>query len=269
MKERDFRVNEENYCAVAKLAALLQEDPDLVDCYDPSIGSLLIFAIQKGFADVVKWLLCKGADVNARIHHGWPPIHHASAQGRSDIVELLLANGVKAEAKDQCGRTPSHRVAIQAIHLGDENETARNQGHLEVVQTLLAHGASVDARDEDGATPLHMAACSGNEIVAECFLSKGAEIDAKEKMGLTPLWLAAYNGHSAVAELLMLKGAKINEPSDNGMTPLEATYVGRDGPSRLDSRFARYSWMGFYGSVFGHFERIAFFLVHRDAAATK
>ena len=139
-------------------------------------------------------------------------------------------------------------------------DIASSIGRSEAVELLLRKGAEVNARDSTGCTPLHYASAPGHHEVVELLLANG--VDARELLGLTPLWLGAYNGHSAVVELLLAKGAGLNEKSNDGSTPLRAIRLGQDGRFRLESAVAGYSWMGFYGSVFGEFGRIAFLLQH-------
>lgn len=100
----------------------------------------------------------------------------------------------------------------------------------------------------------------GNLPLIEVLLKAGAAVDARELMGLTPLWLAAYNGHGDIVELLLKEGADVNGTAHDNSTPLRAARLGKDGRLRLNSPLAKYSWMGFYGSVFGRFSRLEFVL---------
>jgi hypothetical protein len=90
-------------------------------------------------AGVAKVLLANKADVNARDHEGWTPLHAAAAKGLADVVEVLLANGADVNAKNNKGQTALHWAAGKA--------------YSDVAKLLLAHKADVNVRDDNGETP--------------------------------------------------------------------------------------------------------------------
>ena len=76
---------------------------------------------------VLRLLLGRGADVNARIRDGRTPLHAASVYGVLEAVRLLLEHGADVEVKNNDGKT--------ALHLAAE------EGYDEVVRLLREHGA--------------------------------------------------------------------------------------------------------------------------------
>lgn len=60
-----------------------------------------MYSAEKGYYDIVKELLCKGADVNAKGYQGATALFFASMNGHEDIVKILLQFGadplIKAE----------------------------------------------------------------------------------------------------------------------------------------------------------------------------
>ena len=52
-------------------------------------------ASHEGHIDIVKLLLDKGADVNAKSKDGDTALKAASVKGHTEIVELLKAHGAK------------------------------------------------------------------------------------------------------------------------------------------------------------------------------
>jgi len=50
--------------------------------------------------DVVKLMVAKGADINAKDYNGTTPLHEAAWSGHKDVVELLVDNGANVSAKD-------------------------------------------------------------------------------------------------------------------------------------------------------------------------
>jgi len=58
-------------------------------------GTALMLAAQKGHKEVVKLLLKKGANVNAKNDLGWTALDFAAKEGYKEIVKLLKAYGAK------------------------------------------------------------------------------------------------------------------------------------------------------------------------------
>jgi ankyrin repeat protein len=50
-------------------------------------------------------LVDNDADVNARQQQGWTPLHGAAQSGDRDLVKLLLAKGADREARADTGQT--------------------------------------------------------------------------------------------------------------------------------------------------------------------
>ena len=66
----------------------------------------MLLAAQEGHLEIVKALLAKGADVNAKSSvKGQPPLEHAAFGGHTDVVRLLLEEGVNVNAKNNAGTT--------------------------------------------------------------------------------------------------------------------------------------------------------------------
>jgi ankyrin repeat protein len=70
----------------------------------------------------VKYLIEKGADVNAKNKSGWTALHFASSEGQLKIVQCLMEEGANINAEDKSKMT--------ALNL------ARKNVQLEVVQYL-------------------------------------------------------------------------------------------------------------------------------------
>jgi ankyrin repeat protein len=60
---------------------------------------------------VVKLLLEKGADLEAKDEFGRTPLSWAAEEGHEGVVKLLLEKGADLEAKDEFGQTPLSRAA--------------------------------------------------------------------------------------------------------------------------------------------------------------
>ncbi|KAI9226590.1 MAG: ankyrin repeat-containing domain protein, partial [Piptocephalis tieghemiana] len=87
--------------------------------------------------DLLNW----GADVRARDHAGWTPLHEASLHGMAGVIQALLARGAhpNSPVHNQEGDTPLHDAAAN--------------GHLGAVRTLIHAGANVFAKNAKGEMP--------------------------------------------------------------------------------------------------------------------
>ena len=113
----------------------------------------LMAASLSGGVDVVKLLILRNADVNAKDRFSWTPLMIASRSGHVDIVRILLDAGADVNAKTNAGYT-----ALMA---------AAKQGHPGIVKILLARGADVHARDELGWRAITLAERNGHEDIVE------------------------------------------------------------------------------------------------------
>jgi ankyrin repeat protein len=92
-------------------------------------------AAANGHAEVVRFLVRMGADVNTHPSRYWglTALQHAALEERLEVVEELLRAGTNVNAP---GGYLSPKLALYAAAEG---------GHLDVVEKLLAAGAQVDA----------------------------------------------------------------------------------------------------------------------------
>ena len=197
---------------LAKVKALLKDNPNLVFSKDNNDETPLHWAASRGHKNVAELLLANKAGVDARDNHGQTPLHAAAIGGHKDLAELLLASKAEVNGKDNAGDTPLHLAAFY--------------GHKGVAELLLANHAEVNTKDSWGDTPLYAAMVTGQKDVAELLLAHKAEVDARDKRGLTPLFVAAANGRKDVAELLLVSKAEVNAKTDDGRTPLYAAAMG-------------------------------------------
>jgi ankyrin repeat protein len=62
--------------------------------------------VPDGWLPAVKFLVEElGADVNARDHNGYTPLHHAAARGDNDLIRYLVSKGADVKAVARSGQT--------------------------------------------------------------------------------------------------------------------------------------------------------------------
>ncbi|XP_013406001.1 transient receptor potential cation channel subfamily A member 1 homolog isoform X2 [Lingula anatina] len=174
---------------------------------------------------VVKYLVERGAKVNAQDYYGLTPLHFAAMRG-NDLVsrELLSVRGIDIEATDKQQMTALHLAATHSC--------------VEVSQILIEAGANLRCIDDELSTPLHLAAEEGNIKIVRMLFEAGQKKDGWVTLSQmvtdqnveksTALHLAVNNSHYEVAKLILEKGGDANATANNFSTPLHLASVGGD-----------------------------------------
>lgn len=231
------------------LLALTEKGIDANYIYDSNGTTLLHIASDKGDIDLVKLLLRRGADVNARthdLHHC--PIHMAIMAGHRDVINELVKAGSKITHYSQNGYAPLHLATLGSYKnivemlLGYGVDVNMVSGHgnsslhiavmeqaYEVAKLLLGKGANVDAKNDSGWCPLHCAVEGGQVKFVEVLLQYGAHINSLTTFVLyrTPLMLAANLGLSQIVKLLLANGAATDIVTQYGETALHLAVIER------------------------------------------
>jgi ankyrin repeat protein len=198
-----------SYGSTAAAAALVEggADPNVAD---KGGNTPLHTAAQLGELELVKKLVAKGANVNAR--SGKPtgvqaggfrrvigeltPLHVAAKGNQIDIMRVLVAGGADPSIKAQGGTT----LLMSAV----------GSGKLEVVKYAYELAPDIDAVNDFGSTVMHAAVTGtlGPSTQAEIcdvirFLAeKGAKLDEKDGRGRTPIDIADVLPIDKAVELL-------------------------------------------------------------------
>jgi uncharacterized protein len=62
--------------------------------------------VPDGWLPAVKFLVEElGADVNARDHNGYTPLHHAASRGDNELIQYLVSKGADVKAVSRSGQT--------------------------------------------------------------------------------------------------------------------------------------------------------------------
>ena len=97
---------------LAKVQALIAKDASLTDAKDEMGRTPLHLACHGGHIEMVKFLMAKGADIEAKFANGSTAIYWAIPEGHIDVVKLLIAKGADIQAKQNDGTTLLHIAAV-------------------------------------------------------------------------------------------------------------------------------------------------------------
>ena len=114
--------------------------------HDGQVWTPLEIARQLGWLSVTKWLVEKGANVNAKSAPG----HHALLHTvrNSCVAELLLDGGAFVDVRDSLGCTPLHHAA--------------RRGSMPLARLYISRGASLNALTDEFMDPEATANSHGN-----------------------------------------------------------------------------------------------------------
>ena len=146
-----------------RVKELVEKDPKLAnDASSPDGFPPLGLAAFMGRADVVTYLLAKGADLNfASPGLGFTALTGAVNSNHPEVVKILIKAGAK----------PNYLYEEGAASV---MTTAAANGNLEIMRTLLDAGADPNLATKDGKTPLMWAVEKGHRQVADLLRRRGA-----------------------------------------------------------------------------------------------
>jgi ankyrin repeat protein len=182
-------------------------------------------------SDIVRSLLKKGADANARLKAAAPiekvafdhgdkalaagatPLMAAVRRASIETIKLLLDAG--ADPKLGHEKDGLNALMLAAGLRWNNNFPGTEAQALETVRTLVALGLDINAATDTGETALHGAATRGADSIVEYLVENGAKVDAKTKDGKTPLDLAMGAGDrpANVGTVALLRGLMPPAPS--------------------------------------------------------
>jgi len=162
--------------------------------------------------DVVRKLLARGADPNARlkrmplgrVHQSADPsfgedstpLMRAAKSNDVTVMRLLLDNGADPTLtqKDHTNALMVEAAGGARPSVYPTDRPVTEAGALDGLTLLLDRGVDVDAFNGSGQTALHLAAARGADRIVNLLASRGATLDGRNKQGHTPLEVALGSG---------------------------------------------------------------------------
>ncbi len=153
-------IREPSLKVVATLMSWPKTDVEARNLQDESP---LMMACIKGYVELSKQLIARGADVNKP---GWAPLHYAATKGHIELINLLLDNHAYIDASSPNGSTPLMMAAMY--------------GTASAVKLLLESGADPLIKNSIGMTAIDFAQRGNRTDSAEVI---AAFVRAKQPKG--------------------------------------------------------------------------------------
>ncbi|MBP5427580.1 MAG: ankyrin repeat domain-containing protein [Clostridiales bacterium] len=194
-----------------------------INAISKNSSTALMIAGKYGSAELVKYLVENGADVNLieefelgimKVLKGFYPgelVGHTVLRcmfERNDInmINYLLNKGARLDSRDSLGCTELMQACLK-------NDTV-------MANSLIDLNANVNAENIFGDTPLKYACDNNNMELVNYLVETGADINQKNLTEETVLMSVCEQGNSNLAKYLIEKGANINLKDIVGDTAL-------------------------------------------------
>lgn len=214
---------------------------------------------RPGQADIIKYFIGKGVNINQLSEEGNTVFMNAAAANRDTATIAILAPLVKDI--NQANKTGATALAL-----------ATRGNSPEVVQYLLDRGASVNTTDAKGNNLVYYLFESYNPRQAKEFepklkllQSKGLNVAAPQKDGSTVYHLAVVKNDVSLLKLVQAFGADVNAKNTEGLTALhKAAMMSKD-----DSILQFLVSIGAKKNLKTAFDETAYDLAHENELLTK
>ncbi|MBI59582.1 hypothetical protein CL657_00010 [bacterium] len=174
-------------------------------CFENKV-SILSKAISKNFSKLAMFLLDEDMKLNQSDRFGWTALHHAVAIGNLDVIKQLLDKKVSLNIRNKKGHTPLH-VAIM-------------KSRSDIVKILLLEGAKINYKDKQGVPPVYYALMTKDLHLIETLIENGADLKGKDSFGRTLIHISSMLGYASIIKDLLSYNIPIDAKDAFGRTAL-------------------------------------------------
>jgi ankyrin repeat protein len=157
--------------------------------YEIDLNTPLHLASLNGHLEIIKYLIKKGVDVNAKNRKSQTPLHLAIHNAHKNIIDFLLHHNANINALDSEGDTPLAWAAYK--------------GQLEIVKQLIALKTNINIANKTGNSPLHWASGEGYTDIVKLLIEHDANLTCLNEEDHTPLKVAIHRGQTETVKFLL------------------------------------------------------------------
>lgn len=189
--------------------------------------TVLHAAANKGFYEVVNYLIDNGANVNIKDNSGYTALHLAISKNSIECAEILLKNNANVHAIDNkegyspilycCVERDNEEMIDLLLKFGAdindqsaEKHTVLTYADEKLMPKLIALDADIYAIDGKGRNVLHNR-MRYNFDSLEYLIKKGVDIDKQDFEGMTPIMIAVERQNFAAFNTLLQYDADISK----------------------------------------------------------
>ncbi len=199
---------------VGAINTLISNGADINSKFSENGYTALMYAIQTKNLRTIRYLITKGANLNAQGNDGKTALHLAATSHDVEIFTTMIKSGAKPSIADYIGKTPldyvsaSHKEQFETIVAQAEPDKNNmlfsfvEKGSLRPVSQLIEQGADVNIRDKNGDTPLIIAVRKNDSMMTNLLLSKGASTIIMNNTGEHALGIAQKNNNIELAKVI-------------------------------------------------------------------
>jgi len=176
------------------------------------LGRTPLILASRGYPEIVKMLLARGAKIDAAENDGDLAIAHACESGDLTSAQMLLAAGSDIHHINKNGHS--------ALML------AAREGHDALVSLLISHRVDVNQNGPEGSA-IWWAVGGDKQSIVQLLIDAGADPNLKSTRPADPqnprvtlLASATVTNDLAMIDLLLAHGANINGRGEDGTRPL-------------------------------------------------
>lgn len=199
--------------------------------------ALQVACMEASCGQIIRTLLHRGADANAKDRCFSIALHSASRKGNMEMVKILINGGSDVNAENEFDQdkllVPKEGTSLNGHELVEDElgvveqvpgtalHVASQGGHTHIVKYLLEHGAHIEPPDELENTPLITASSEGHTNIVSLLLERGANIRARNACGESSLHAASREDHTETVEILLAHDAEMETEDESGDTALD------------------------------------------------
>ena len=148
----------------ARAEQLLEEGANIEARDGSDRQTALVFAANRGHADVVRMLIAHGANINAQDDKGWTALSEASYRGRHDVVEFLLEKGASTLLSTSWLDSREYGNALFWCIESTHNEYSKK---VSITELLLENNAEPEGHNDARQDALAIAKSRGYKEIVE------------------------------------------------------------------------------------------------------